>query len=424
MLRRIPLLAAVLGVLLAYYAAAAGTTPTGGRLPWQRGGRRGDTALLRILPPNGYQYTEGSGAALTASKPSGQAITVTRTGNRTCTLSTGLMTNLSSNQPCVAGSPLGLYAGMQVQNRALRSEEFENASWTNVNVTVTANQAVSPLGTTTMDSLQSTIAGGYLESTGSTQTGTVAHVSVYVATAAGTQAGTLILRDTTAGTDVCTLNFTATTTTTRIYCRATGLTAARVYTLRLYPGGTGGTGTLLAWGAQNTLPANGASSAITRYVPTTSATVTSNVELIQTSNPTPADGYCIAATVTHLEIAGLIYVMALGSTAPALTNGASLSMLNSGISSTFIVNDHTPTQKSAGNTITPTGEHRYCGCASGGTLTQYVDGVLVSSTILGAGTGIITVAPALVRLGSTENNALTDNKIRNYATGPSMAVCR
>jgi hypothetical protein len=79
-------------------------------------------------------------------------------------------------------------------------------------------------------------------------------------------------RDNTAGSANCTANFTATTTWQRVSCSPDAITTTNTNALRIYPGGSGGTGTIIAWGAQ--FDSSTAGQRITSYIPTTTAVAT------------------------------------------------------------------------------------------------------------------------------------------------------
>ncbi len=316
---------------------------------------------------------------------------------------------------------------MGVTNQCIRSEEFDNASWTKTNVTVTANQAVAPDGATTMDSLQSTVAGGFVESTASTAPQNKAVASVYVKTAAGTQAGKLVLRDTTAGADICTVTFTATTTTTRYWCRTSGgATVTNNHTLRLYPGSTG-TGTMLMWGAQLWFSSTGVP--LVRYVPTAGTSVNSAQDVVTVANPLPADGWCYGMSVERPEVgwittSDLAVGGGLGSP-PSGANTSSMGAQNTAIGVFILaVNDAAAAAKSwSSGVVLTAAEHRICGCVSSGTGTIYLDGASTPTTPNGAGTGIMGAAPASIRLGSLSSSQAGTVKFRNFAYGTNSGVC-
>ncbi len=87
-----------------------------------------------------------------------QLITFTRASEGTVVNSAGQIEIVAANVPRfdhdpVTGESLGLLPEEQRTNLLLRSEEFDNASWTKVAVTVSANATAAPNGTTTADKL-------------------------------------------------------------------------------------------------------------------------------------------------------------------------------------------------------------------------------------------------------------------------------
>jgi hypothetical protein len=85
-------------------------------------------------------------------------VTFTRASSGTYVGSDGLIKIATTNEARfdhnpTTGESLGLLVEEQRTNLALRSEEFDNASWVKSNSTVTANTAASPSGSTTADSL-------------------------------------------------------------------------------------------------------------------------------------------------------------------------------------------------------------------------------------------------------------------------------
>lgn len=195
--------------------------------------------------------TECDGAALMLSD--GTAVSFTRASAATCTKSTGVIVGLTNNQPRVTMGTGLLVEGLTT-NRVINSEDF--SSWTCVNTTVTANSTVAPDLTTTGDTLTSTVAGGYCQSTPFTMDGIAGTISVYAKTSAGTQTFGMLFRDVTAGTDFCSATPTATTQWPALVTGRYGCTipstviSANSHIMRIYPGGVAGTGTVIVWGAQ------------------------------------------------------------------------------------------------------------------------------------------------------------------------------
>jgi hypothetical protein len=77
--------------------------------------------------------------------------------------SSGVLVQPAANVPFIeydpaTGAALGWRIWGLVLNSVVRSEEFDNASWSKSNVTITANNAVAPTGATTADKLVETTA--------------------------------------------------------------------------------------------------------------------------------------------------------------------------------------------------------------------------------------------------------------------------
>lgn len=93
-------------------------------------------------------------------------------------------------------------------NRALRSQEFDNASWSKTNVTVTANDIVAPDGTLTADKIAASSTAATTISQTITAGATGAHVySIYVKQGSGaTDANRFGLRNNTTATNLSLLS--------------------------------------------------------------------------------------------------------------------------------------------------------------------------------------------------------------------------
>lgn len=194
-------------------------------------------------------WTECDGAAISAK---GGTLTFTRAGSANCQKSDGTLVTLTNNQPKLEAG--GFIQEPPYTQPLLKSEKFDE--WTCVNVTVTANNATDPKGGSTADTLQSTVNGGYCESP-QLHIQSTTGASMFVKTPSGTQSAAMQIYDVDAATARCTSTFTATTTwplqNVRQNCGTTAGVPANWSTVRIYPGGTGGTGTVVAWGA-NTSP--------------------------------------------------------------------------------------------------------------------------------------------------------------------------
>lgn len=104
---------------------------------------------IKDPPTAGFEFTGG------VLDP---RITFTRGSTAYRVNSSGVLENIAINLPRFDYNPTTLSArGLLVEesrtNLALRSQEFDNATWTKQNCTISANSAVAPDGTTTMDKI-------------------------------------------------------------------------------------------------------------------------------------------------------------------------------------------------------------------------------------------------------------------------------
>jgi hypothetical protein len=247
-------------------------------------------------------YTEKilSGATLTAMDnavrlklrgDSGEAITVVRATPTACQRADGVLTILGDAAFCVNAD--GLHSWRAGGNLDIRSEEFGNAAWTCTNATVTSNTHRSPTSSLTADTITTTAAGGFCESTASAMVGATGHSSLYARTVSGSATGAVILRDTTAGATKCTGTITGTTSYSRPYCNS-AITTGNDHSTRIYPAGVAGEGAMVVWGAMRNV-LNGPEP----YLKTLGSAVGRNAEEVHltTASPTMTSG-CWAATGT------------------------------------------------------------------------------------------------------------------------------
>lgn len=209
----------------------------------------------------------------------------------------GLLVATVANEPGIdfsAGTALGTGFYGAFTNLLLRSEEFDNASWTKNNTTISSNSTAAPDGNTTADTLTDTNAAG----------DAYCRQSVAVANDGATYTASVFLKQGTTTTSRLTLTLSGGSTVTenalitwatgvvsganasvedvgngwkRLSVKITNNTSGNTSLLvdiRASGDGSGvETGTVYAWGTQLT-----ATAFPVPYVPTSSATVTRNAD--------------------------------------------------------------------------------------------------------------------------------------------------
>jgi hypothetical protein len=110
-----------------------------------------------VITPNGFKAGK-----LYSVK--GADLGVTRATSATRVNANGVIETMGANVPLIdhtgGGCPT-ILVQPQRTNLVLRSEEFDNSSWTKDNVTITANSIISPDGTQNADSLIENSSTGY-----------------------------------------------------------------------------------------------------------------------------------------------------------------------------------------------------------------------------------------------------------------------
>lgn len=278
-------------------------------------------AFFELAPSTGA----GMGAACACSAitgANGEAITVTRGGNGTCTKTGGAgggvaVTGIANGDLVVCATNqartefgdnglLGILSEDSRTNTCIRSAELCNVAWADVGTPACAtDQATGPLGTATMDSITDDDALA-LEgrSQAITTTSATQHtVSCYVKSSTATRAS-ITLVGTGSSTGDCTGTATglSTTTSTRVTCTSPAAYAGTLtsVTLTIRVGTVvGDTGVLFVEGCQHEVAAPFASS----YIPTTAASVTRGADSYTAS---------LAATGTTPSIAANVFSLGTG----------------------------------------------------------------------------------------------------------------
>lgn len=243
-----------------------------------------------VVTPNGTKASK-----LYSVKPTDGSgdMTVVRATTATRVNSSGLIESSAINVPRLDYTDStcpSLLVEPQRTNLLLRSEEFDSTYWLKSNVSVTANNTSSPSGTMTADLVENTSNAGYINNLSfAGSTGSVYSFSFYIKNNTSTNTSVLVREGVSAVTAtinwsganissiINTIGSISFTALTNGWFRITGTYTAleNPQKIRIYPQAFSGTSSVFIWGAQLEAGSNA-----TSYIPTTTASVTRNADLI------------------------------------------------------------------------------------------------------------------------------------------------
>lgn len=392
------------------------------------------TAILEFWasssPATSARLTEMTNRALAAATTSGAYATLTR--NSLATYEAG-----SSRWPAAVDSPRVESTGLLVEpsrtNSILRSQEFDNGSWTAGSFIVTApvitaNQGTSPDNTTTADQIAfPAVPSGYSQIyQGFTGTAVPWTASIWLKKVSGTS-NTVPLRffeSASTGTVQCTIN---TSTWTRCTATATLTASASWYVILGWDTATGtGTGddvTLLAWGAQVEAGAWPSS-----YVATVGTAVTRAADAASVASGLASSDLAVCVDGTWQPESSRswssddVFLWGLGSFGAA--NSLALRAYTDG-KLYFYAYDSGGINKQGDWThgFSAGSAHRLTACYQGNNLVLWADGVAQTLTTGGTGTGL-TSMPATLYLGQSGSGSYFGGYLKSIKVSRSADPVR
>jgi hypothetical protein len=228
-----------------------------------------------VVTPNGTKASK-----LYAIKPTSGAgdLSVTRATTATRVNSAGLIESVAVNVPRLDytnGSCPSILVEPQRTNLALYSEDVSNSNWLKVNsISFSSNAGVAPNGTNTADAIYANLTSSILRQVINVTAGQQYTFSVYLKKLDGSPNSVLRIEDQIPPYNSTLLDYTPTNEWQKFSVTRTAGVGVSQVTIDVFPDSVSN-GSVLFWGAQLEQ-----GSYATSYIPTTSASITRNADVI------------------------------------------------------------------------------------------------------------------------------------------------
>ena len=379
-----------------------------------------------VVTPNGTKASK-----LYAIKPTDGSgdLTVTRATTARRVNSSGLIESVASNVPRLdytdSTCPSILVEGQRT-NLAKYSDDFSNATWAKTRCTVTSNATTAPDGTLTADKLILSVDNNthFIQQSGISVTAQIYSATVYAKKGEYDTVRLLLANlwtspnpnaifNLTTKSIVSTQNVTAKITelkdgwfkldiTATINAIAGGNAFFSIFggnngTVNLVGDGTSG---IYIWGAQLEAGANA-----TSYIPTTTASVTRNADVISKTGISSLIGQTEGTIFADVNIKRIgIPTRTFTNLTNTTANFINLSFLNTNVLRVTI-RANAGTQYNVSTSALPIGRYKLAGTYKAGELKLYVNGVLIGTNTNAS----VSWSAALDRLNLDNSVLATDN---------------
>jgi hypothetical protein len=381
-----------------------------------------DTASL-IVTPNGYKggVTTGKLYSVKPTDASGDMV-VSRATTATRVNSAGLIESVAINVPRLdytGGSCPSILVEPERTNRLLRSEEFDNVSWNKSAITITANATTSPSETLTAHKFIPT-AGFSAHNINQAGLPSNTYTFSVFAKAGGETTFSLWLANASKGAifDLSTGTYTlSNATSANIENYGNGWYRCSVYsstagtTAHIYGRSGGGfegndTDGIFLWGAQAE-----ADTSPTSYIPTTTAAVTRNADVISKTGVSSLIGQTEGTIYAEIKVTKLLgaasrYILHVSDGTANNRIYIAFSSAASNVLRARIFNGGTLQCSINSSALTSTGTYKLAMAYKNNDIVFYVNGVQI-------GTDVVATIPTCSRvdIGQNYNNVaqLSDN---------------